>query len=130
MTKQEWLEIWKLSGEEGEQAWQKTQEMHDRGGFVAPQVSNAPIPVVITSLPDVDAVYRPKKARDRSKPRFRPDFSIYNHPDPIPEQEDDGEADAYEEPPIEDVPEDGFSESFSAGFASLKVKVKIFAGAT
>jgi hypothetical protein len=38
MTKQEWLEIWKLSGDEGEQAWQKTQEMHARGGFTAPQV--------------------------------------------------------------------------------------------
>jgi len=28
MTKQEWLEMWHLSGEEGERAWQAKQEMH------------------------------------------------------------------------------------------------------
>ena len=30
MTKQEWLEMWKLSGVEGDHAWQAKQEMHAR----------------------------------------------------------------------------------------------------
>lgn len=41
MTKEEWLEMWKLSGEEGEKAWQATQEMHARRGdatYVIPDI--------------------------------------------------------------------------------------------
>ena len=42
MTKEEWLEMWKLSGEEGEKAWQATQEMHARRGdatYVIPDIA-------------------------------------------------------------------------------------------
>jgi len=30
MTKQEWLDMWHLTGAEGEAAWQAKQEMHNR----------------------------------------------------------------------------------------------------
>ncbi len=30
MTKQEWLEMWNLSGDEGDKAWQAKQDMHAR----------------------------------------------------------------------------------------------------
>jgi hypothetical protein len=42
MTKEQWLEMWKLSGEEGEKAWQATQEMHARRGdatYVIPDIA-------------------------------------------------------------------------------------------
>jgi hypothetical protein len=34
MTKQEWLEMWKLSGEAGEAAWNEKQSMHTRGSHI------------------------------------------------------------------------------------------------
>lgn len=37
----------------------------------------APEPI----LPDIDAVRRPERFRQKSKPKFRHDYSIYNHPD-------------------------------------------------
>ena len=42
MTKQEWLDTWKLSGDEGEKAWQATQAMHARRGdatYVIPDIA-------------------------------------------------------------------------------------------
>jgi hypothetical protein len=36
--KQAWLELWKLSGEEGEKQWKLKQEMDARGGFTSHQV--------------------------------------------------------------------------------------------
>jgi|GEM_PF-5025255 len=38
MTKQEWLEMWRLSGEEGERAWEEKQRMAERVG-VAPMIA-------------------------------------------------------------------------------------------
>ncbi len=36
--KEKWLELWKLTGDEGERQWKLKQEMDARGGFASHQV--------------------------------------------------------------------------------------------
>jgi hypothetical protein len=65
------------------------------------------IPLFIIKPLDIDAVYRPrKKDLAKSKPRPRPDYSIYNQPHPVPphQEQDDLEEDFAEEAPEDEEP--------------------------
>jgi hypothetical protein len=69
------------------------------------------IPFFIAKPIDIDAVYRPrKKDLAKSKPRPRPDYSIYNQPHPVhphpeqePAEEDFGEEPFDDEEPISTI---------------------------
>jgi hypothetical protein len=56
------------------------------------------------TLPDIDAVRRPERFRQKAKPKFRHDYSIYNHPDFDRLHVAADEEEPLEESPIEEDP--------------------------